>query len=39
MICYDPAGHGSMTTTYDNVQQKKRITYVDVRQWFDTLST
>ena len=35
-IYNDPAGHGSMKTTYEDAKQKdKSITYVDVKQWFD----
>ena len=35
-IYHDPAGHGSMKTTYEDAKQKdKSITYVDVKQWFD----
>ena len=36
-IYHDPAGHGSMKTTYEDAKQKdKSITYVDVKKWFDT---
>ena len=36
-IYYDPAGHGSMKTTYEDAKQKdKSISYVDVKKWFDT---
>ena len=36
-IYHDPAGHGSMKTTYEDAKQKdKSITYVDVKKWFET---
>ena len=35
-IYYDPAGHESMKTTYEDAKQKdKSISYVDVEKWFD----
>ena len=35
-IYYDPAGHGSMKTTYEDAKQKdKSISYVDVKKCFD----
>ena len=35
-IYHDPAGHGSMKTTYEDAKQKdKSISYVDVKKWFD----
>ena len=35
-IYYDPAGHGSMKTTFEDAKQKdKSISYVDVKKWFD----
>ena len=34
-IYYDPAGHGSMRTTYEDAKKKdKSITYVDIQAWF-----
>ena len=34
-IYYDPAGHGSMKTTYEDAKHKdKSITYVDIQAWF-----
>ena len=34
-IYHDPAGHGSMRTTYEDAKQKdKSITYVDIQAWF-----
>ena len=35
-VYHDPAGHGSMKTTYEDAKQKdKSISYVDVKKWFD----
>ena len=34
-IYYDPAGYGSMRTTYEDAKKKdKSITYVDIQAWF-----
>ena len=34
-IYHDPAGHGSMRTTYEDAKKKdKSITYVDIQAWF-----
>ena len=34
-IYHDPAGHGSMRTTYEDAKQKDRsITYGDIQAWF-----
>ena len=35
-IYYDPAGHGSMQTTFEDAKQNdKSISYFDVQKWFD----